>query len=335
MNFQNFPFMDFLNSDTIKLITCLLAIYAIVNIFLKHKPQGSSIRKVHIWYICGIGTFIVIQLITWICVCNPESTLIMQTVSFAATLASLILSVLAIFITVISNDSLVRVKDSLNEVPKKVSESVEQSLTKLTDLSNTLESTAVKNKEEQEATVKQISELLDRLGNNIEQHFKEHDKKFEDLSRSFSQTMNEPKSMQDTSETTMLKDESIEYFSSNASTLALLLIYMADQYMQKEVIKPLSTIELLKVLGFQDGKDYSLYMYCVIMMLSSFGLLEYRQPTDGDVEHLIITSVNETLTKNGFKILETRLSDKKLIKRIEEYINTLVSKEDDEQPKES
>ncbi|MBQ0142856.1 MAG: hypothetical protein KBT06_08685 [Prevotellaceae bacterium] len=327
--------MDYINSDILKLITCLLAVIAIIAIFLHHKPTGQSIRKVHIWYICGIATFIVIQLVTWICIGNPESTMIMQTISFAATLASLILSVLAIFITVISNDSLVRVKDSLNDVPKEVSDSVDKSLSKLTSLSNTLESSATKNKEDQEATVKQISELLEQLEKHIEKRFKDHDMKFDDLSKRVDQSVMTSKSMQDGIKKTTPKDGLIEYFVANTSILALQMIYVSNAFIDYKASRPMSVNDFLNVLGYKDDKELVMYMFCVVMMLSSFGLLEYNQATEGDFNNLIINSIYKPLVNKSYERIKSTLSEENLEKKINDYVMTLVSSEEDELPKDN
>lgn len=326
--------MEILNSDILKLIVLLLAIIAMATIFLHHKPSGASIRKVHIWYICGIATFIVIQLVTWICIGNPQSALIMQTVSFAATLASLILSVLAIFITVISNDSLVRVKDSLNDVPKEVSESVEKSLSKLSALSDTLETSATKNKEEQEATVKQITDLLDQLEEHIEKRFKDHDQKFDDLSKRVDISVMTSKSMQEEIKKTMPKDDLIDYFVANTSVLAHQMIYVSNAYIVQKATKPLSINDFLRVLGYIDDKELGMYMFCVVMMLSSFGLLEYTQASDGDFNNLIISSIHEPLVKTSYEKMKTKMTEEGLERKINDYVKTLVSSDDDEQPKE-
>lgn len=327
-------FIDFVNTDFIRLLTILLAIIAIVALFLHHKPQGGSIRKVHIWYIGGIATFIIIEMVSWICIGNPESTAIMQTVSFAATLASLILSVLAIFITVISNDSLVRVKDSLNDVPKQVSESVEKSLSKLTALSNVLEKSAVKNKEDQEATVKQISELLDQLEKHIEKRFKDHDQKFEDLSKRVDLSVMTSKSMRDEIQKTRPKEELLEYFVSKTSELAHQMIFVADVYVSKKATKPMSINDFLNILGYKDDKELGMYMFGVVMMLSSFGLLDYVQAKDGDFDLLIISYIHEPLVRLSHEKIKSKMTKNNLEKMINDYVMTLVSSEEDELPKE-
>lgn len=324
--------MEFVNSDILKLLTVLLAIMAIVAIFLKHKPQGQSIRKIHIWYICGIATFVIVELVTWICIGNPESTVIMQTVSFAATLASLILSVLAIFITVISNDSLVRVKDSLNDVPKQVSDSVEKSLSKLTNLSETLESSANKNKEDQEATVKQISDMLDKLEQHMVDKFKDHERKFDDLDQKIKLSVATTRSMQDEIKKIKPKDELIEMFVNNTSPLAHQIIFGINVYLQHKASKIFSIPDFLSVLGYKKDDELSMYIFCVVMMLSSFGLVEYTQASDSDFKNLVFTSIHEPLASKSYDKVKDELSQNGLEAKINNYISSLITNDDDEQP---
>lgn len=314
--------MDFLNSDFLKLATILLAIIAIVALFLQHKPQGQSTRTIHIWYICGVATFVLIELITWICVGNPDASQIMLTVSFAATLASLILSVLAIFITVISNDSLTRVKDRLEDVPTRVSEAVNHSLTDLQKLSATIEQSATNSKNEQEQTVRQISDLLDQLEGHIDEHFRHHEEKIDNFSHKIDQSIfSSSKSMQN--ELPKFKEDLMDFFINNTSFLSKQMTYVASEYVKKDSSKPLSINEVLKILGYTEDNDLSLYMFCVLMMLNSFGLVTFQQVNNSNFNDVIIQFVNPDLAIKCKSKLRDEMSEN-LFERINNYISTLV-----------
>ena len=93
----------FWNSDILKLIAVLLAIVVIVFLFLKYKsPEQNS--KVHLYYISGLGVFIILELVTYICINNDNTTEIVNYISFASTLSSLLLSVVAIIYAIVSNN---------------------------------------------------------------------------------------------------------------------------------------------------------------------------------------------------------------------------------------
>ncbi len=97
--------LEFLNSDVCKLFVVLLAIVAIIKLFLSAKCNADSkTLKIHICYISGICVFIIIELTTYICVHHGYQSDIVDYVSFASTLSSLLLSVVAIIYAIVSNN---------------------------------------------------------------------------------------------------------------------------------------------------------------------------------------------------------------------------------------
>ena len=90
-----------LNSGILKLVVLLLAIIAIVFLFLKYRKDEEP-PKIHIYYISGLCIFIIIELVTYICVNNDNATDIVSYISFASTLSSLFLSVVAIIYAIVS-----------------------------------------------------------------------------------------------------------------------------------------------------------------------------------------------------------------------------------------
>lgn len=92
-----------LNSDILKLFVILLAIVAIVFLFLKFRKDDEH-RKIHIYYISGLCVFIILELVTYICVNNDNAKDIVSYISFASTLSSLLLSVVAIIYAIVSNN---------------------------------------------------------------------------------------------------------------------------------------------------------------------------------------------------------------------------------------
>ena len=72
-----------LNSDILKLFVILLAIVAIVFMFLKYRKDDGQ-RKIHIYYISGLCVFIILELVTYVCVNNDNATDIVSYISFAS-----------------------------------------------------------------------------------------------------------------------------------------------------------------------------------------------------------------------------------------------------------
>lgn len=92
-----------INSGILTLSVVLLAIVAIIFLFLKYR-QNDEKGKVHIYYISGLLIFIIIELITYVCVNNNNTDQIVDYISFASTISSLFLSVVAIIYAIVSNN---------------------------------------------------------------------------------------------------------------------------------------------------------------------------------------------------------------------------------------
>jgi len=92
-----------INSGILTLSVILLAIVAIIFLFLKYR-QNDEKGKVHIYYISGLLIFIIIELITYVCVNNNNTDQIVDYISFASTISSLFLSVVAIIYAIVSNN---------------------------------------------------------------------------------------------------------------------------------------------------------------------------------------------------------------------------------------
>lgn len=116
-----------LQSKIIHLFVFCIAIVAIVSLFLKTKINDNS-RKLHLLYVTGILVFIVIELVSYICLnaCDSSDKIISY-ISFASTLSSLILSVVAIIYTIVSNqkgnDVFIKISDkaeAINRVSDKL-----------------------------------------------------------------------------------------------------------------------------------------------------------------------------------------------------------------------
>ena len=100
----------------LQLLISLGAFVAIVWLFLKYcssrrtinnqdrdsdEKDSNQFRWIHTLYIGGIATFIILEFIVYVVLNNEEKDNIIDTISFGATLASLILSIVAIIFTIV------------------------------------------------------------------------------------------------------------------------------------------------------------------------------------------------------------------------------------------
>lgn len=114
-----------LNSDFAKLFAVLFCIVAIVFLFLKSKKDEKN-NSIHLYYISGIATLIILELVTYICVNNDNTTNIISYISFASTLSSLILSLVAIIYSIVSNKQGESQYKKIDNASDKVSLSVDR-----------------------------------------------------------------------------------------------------------------------------------------------------------------------------------------------------------------
>lgn len=154
-----------IQSQLFHLISMLICIGVIVWLFVRHyfqkeqEPGEGKIRHLNTLYISGILTFIIIELVTAICMDNTRHAEILSFVSFAATLSSLILSVVAIIFTIVSGNRGELQYQKLD----KVSDEVKVSLASFTDKTVSLDESIERFQSLANALTNQIHEVYEKL----------------------------------------------------------------------------------------------------------------------------------------------------------------------------
>lgn len=121
-----------INSGILTLSVVLLAIVAIIFLFLKYRQNDG---KVHVYYISGLLIFIIIELITYVCINNDHTDQIVGYISFASTISSLFLSVVAIIYAIVSNNQGEAQYQKIDKVSDRISISVDKFLSMSESLS--------------------------------------------------------------------------------------------------------------------------------------------------------------------------------------------------------
>lgn len=153
----------FFNSGVLHLFVVVFALVVIVYLFLKFNygqgEERNGKRKVHLCYISGIFSFIVIELITYICVNNDKSTDIISYISFASTLSSLLLSVVAIIYAIVSGNKGEEQYKKIDTASDKVSLSVD----KFADLSDNITSSVKEFQNVSEILLENIKNIQEKV----------------------------------------------------------------------------------------------------------------------------------------------------------------------------
>lgn len=291
--------VELINSDFVKLLSILLAIVALFYIGVKNKPTNGMSRSIHLWYICGIVTFVIVELITYIVVGNSDARNIMDNISFASTLSSLILSVLAIFMTVLSGESMNKLRDSLHgltSIPTDVKQAVEKTIEKMQQSTADLNTATEANNKNVERLNEVITDKISEIENHILEQLKMHQQTYLKAINEIEIIRKEgtPSNPDNISETL------IDNFLSSTSNASISLLHMIGRYcgnVKKFNIKPPIVNLMDLALAINSGKkddSFGMYLFACLVILSSFGLLDY-ETRENQMLDVTFSSVNNYL----------------------------------------
>ena len=161
---------------TLQLFFCLVAIVCIAWLVMKYLTpkckESEAKSNVHIYYLVGIGSLLIIELVTYILTGVGEvSRVILDQISFASTISSILLSVIAIIYSIVSGSTGANLYVKTEEVSKQIGDT----LSDLRDLSTTVEK-------------------LEKIPDDIEKHLrelKEQMQRMEEISKQTSQQLNQ------------------------------------------------------------------------------------------------------------------------------------------------
>lgn len=320
--------IDFFNTDFMKLLAILLAIVSLFYIGVKNKPTNGMSKSIHMWYICGISAFVIVELITFIVMSNADAQNIMNNISFASTLSSLILSVLAIFMTVLSGESMNKLRDSLaglGSIPKDVKQAVEETIDKMQKSTADLNEASETNNKNLEKLNEAIDSKIAEIEHHISDQLKLHQQNtLKAINESF---VGRKEGTQN--ESGDISEALIDNFLSSTSNASISLLYMIVRYCEKveeNKIKPpvVNLKDLALVINAGKREDsFGMYLFACLVILSSFGLLDYNTGKDSFTE-VTFSSINSSVKSK----ISNQLSERNITSALEgldQYIDSLFS----------
>ena len=221
----------------------IIALVAIICDFLFERKStdasnslvSKKIIKVHRNYIAGFLGFAIIMLLT--AQYGGPDNAIFNYLSFGSTITSLVLSILAIFVTVQSSSDLYKQFtriDNATDTIKNVSTQIDGTLVALKTTESNLQETA-----------KTISSQLDNIVEQIDDRFRIHMKETEDnISKQFVASMNNTSTIneQDVIQNQEAIDNLKRYFISITSANGLLILYACTLSIKQKKMFELSNI---------------------------------------------------------------------------------------------
>lgn len=162
--------------QTVQLFIVLGAIVIVAWLVMKYLTrQGAGTDKkcnIHVYYLVGIGSLLLIELVTYILTREESaSSAIFDQISFASTISSILLSVIAIIYSIVSGSNGANLYVKTEEVSKQIGET----LSDLKELGTTVEK-------------------LEKIPDDIEKHLrelKEQMQRMEEISQQTSQQLNQ------------------------------------------------------------------------------------------------------------------------------------------------
>ena len=307
---------------TVQLFLFLGAIVSLAWLVMKYLTQGSGAGKkpsIHLYYLIGIGALLLIELVTYIMTgVGDVSCAIFDQISFASTISSILLSVIAIIHSIVSGSNGANLYVKTEEVSKRIADT----LPKFEVLDMTVEE-------------------LKRVPEDIEKHLrelKEQMQRMEEISKQTSQQLNQevipkidrlPKEVGglvnggDSSGARDLKDPSKEretifrYYISQSSFyggLVLLGCCYAGKKKEKIDLKEMTS----KILG-EESISILWYLLGYAIASSALGILD----VEFEMEKMELR-VKEVYNVGGFDLKKELLGFlNEVIKRSPEGLNSL------------
>lgn len=232
-------------------------------------------------------------------------------VSFASTISSIILSVIAIIMTVVSNDSInsllhkVRdlhdnIKDVSSDI-KRTSVDLSESVKKL----NSLEESLNKIPSELEITQKNINQNIERLRDMLDNATKKIegiDQKTDILKgQLYSSHINEASSVENT-----IDNEFLKQFIESLPLAAILAVYICISAKKRSMKFQLD--DITRFIGLQEHQEY---ISAVIVIFRALRLIDIKQSEDGTLEVLMVDeTVKDSIMKRVTEGLGLKIKGK-------------------------
>lgn len=212
--------------------------------------------------------------------------------------------------TVLSGESMNKLRDSLvglGSIPKDVKQAVEETIDKMQKSTADLnEATEINNRnlEKLNAAIdNKIAEIEDHLSDQLKLH---QQSTLKAINESF---VGRKEGVQN--ESNNISDAMIDNFLSSTSNASISLLYMIARYCKNVetycVDPPVVNLKDL-ALAINAGKredSFGMYLFACLVILSSFGLLDYNTAKDSFAE-VTFSSINKSVNLKLSKLLSER-----------------------------
>lgn len=250
-----------------------------------------------------------------------EDSNLVAFISFAATISSIILSVLAIFITVISNDSMSSLINKIGDIYDKITgmpQKIEESTQGIQNVSNSLNESIQR--------MINITSKLDQKTQDLEGTVTELHHKVTHMDESLSIfTSTQTKKEQENIDLTA---EQVEKFLNKTSYAGLLILYAINCSIDQK-LNELVYDDFINVIGLKpDNTIYSYYFYGYLMACSCLNLTQIKTFENDRIKGIL--KINPHIKEKIEEIIKQKIAKKnkqagiynqEILEKIKKYIS--------------
>lgn len=295
----------------------------------EYKNWFGRLHHLHYIYIILILLLILVSIIAYYH--SDEHDLVAQ-VGFAASISSIILSVLAIIVTVVSNGSMDKLAHGmygLRDVPADVKKSTDDAIKKITDTTNSLNQASEENSQGIADMQKKFEELFHELEQHVADKFQENATNVENLKKMVNDmqanTLSLAKSMESSTSQqelqTKLSEEIVDHYMERNSNAGYAFLYAIDHYLEKNIEKPFS---LQKMDEFYDDSTFSQYFYGYLILMISMSICDVNQPNKSKTE-FVFTYLDPLVRRKYKENIGKKDLDNSILAKIDNYLVALSS----------
>lgn len=291
-----------------------------------YKNWFQRLHHLHYIYVILI---LIILLVEFIAYYHCDDVELVAQVSFAASLSSIILSVLAIIITVVSNGSMDKLSHglyNLRDLPLEIKTSVENEISKIAASTSQLSEASEENAKNNELLQERLEGLIHELDCHMADRFKQNEETMRSIVSENSQTQQRSVGLEEhlSEKNEKLNGDIIDDFLSSISNAGYSLIYAVDKYIRKSITTPFDLEEMNNI---YNNNTFSQYLYGCLITCSSFKLFDYSS-TDG--LKFVFTSINPTLSELFRNSLGKTDIDHAILAKIDDYLEKLENSNSEE-----
>lgn len=251
-------------------------------------------------------------------------------VGFAASISSIILSVLAIIVTVVSNGSMDKLAHGMYElrnVPSEVKMSTDEAIKKITDTTDSLNQASKENKQGISDMQTKFESLFHELEQHVADKLQESATNVENIKKIVTDmqtnTQSLAKSMRSSDEMdkdSYLSDDVLVNNLMDYNSLAgFALFYVIDKYLEKGITRK---FDLKKMDEFYGNNSYSQYFYGYLVLLYALKLCYFDQPSKDKLE-LVFIDFNSKIRNKYKEYMGKKDVDHDVLAQIDSYLDSL------------